>query len=208
MLQHGKTGSPPKILDGNLAPLRTGNSGEQLIGQLHGRYFEQTQRGNIFSASAVAVTAVAAAQANVGLQLWNPPNSTVNLVILKATVYVIVTAASMTSVTLNGGLGQLAAPITTTVVASASGPTKVGSGLVSQAIAYNAGTYTNAPAVIWPMLKNTAAISATGEDSGGYIDFEGSIICAPGNYLAICPVGANAGTNGLTASIMWEEVSI
>ena len=75
--------------DGTWPVLRLGRSAEGVVTELHGRFYEQTYRGNVFSIgcqltalSAATVLLTASAQPIVGV--WNPPTSPVNLVPLQA----------------------------------------------------------------------------------------------------------------------------
>ena len=70
-------------------PLRSGQLSDLIVSELHGKYYEQTYRGNMFSVGMTAtaltantVTLVAATTPIIGV--YNPIGSGVNLVILKA----------------------------------------------------------------------------------------------------------------------------
>src|SRR6266576_2788461 len=88
MLLAGQVG-PQVAADGALPNLRLGRSGEVIFQELHGRFYEQVFRGNVFSIgcqltalSAATVLLTASAQPIVGV--WNPTTSGVNAVILQA----------------------------------------------------------------------------------------------------------------------------
>src|SRR6266576_158184 len=75
--------------DGTWPVLRLGRSAEGVVTELHGRFYEQTYRGNVFSIgcqltalSAATNLLTASAQPIVGV--WNPTTSGVNAVILQA----------------------------------------------------------------------------------------------------------------------------
>jgi hypothetical protein len=69
--------SEQKKEDGDSAVLSQGHEGEAITQQLHGRYFEQMVRGNIFSAAnQITVTTINYPNTNyTGLLLYNPINS-------------------------------------------------------------------------------------------------------------------------------------
>ena len=88
MLLQGQVG-PQVNQDGTFPDVRLGRSGELVAQQLHGQYYEQVARGNVYSIgcslTALASTTIlltSSAQPIVGV--WNPANSSVNLVMLKA----------------------------------------------------------------------------------------------------------------------------
>src|SRR4051812_8023797 len=74
--------------DGLVTKARGGRQGDQIVSELHGRYYEQTFRGNCFSASiqSVATTTAGLALTYTGLVISNPVGSTVNAVLNKASV--------------------------------------------------------------------------------------------------------------------------
>src|SRR5437667_11383622 len=80
---------PQVAADGTTPVVRLGRSAETIFQELHGRFYEQTFRGNLFSIACQPVTALASttllltssAQPIVGV--WNPLSSPVNLAILQ-----------------------------------------------------------------------------------------------------------------------------
>ena len=184
--------------------------GEAAVSQLLPRYATLAWSGKVFSAYSAAQATSLAGTAMVGLQLYNgSPVSgagAVNLVLLKAAGNIIVTTAALTGIVLVTGVGQTSAPTGQTAATRSSNNLIGGAG--PTALALNAGTFTNAPTAIWPLLHNTAAISATGEDPGWLIDFEGSIIIPPQTYAAVAAVGAASSAGGVNAGFMWAELPI
>lgn len=205
MIAEGKVG-PQLLSDGVQSELRQGRLGEQILSELHGRYYEQTFRKNCFSAYAAAVATSLVGTAMVGLQVWNSSGigTGVNLALTKIGGMVIVTTAAATSLVLAVGAGQFVAPGTATV-ATRQGNNFIG-GPAGSGLAYNIGTFTNAPVAIMNLMHNTAAIAVTGEDPGFAIDLEGCIIIPPQYYVCIASVGAAIGASGSNLHIMWEEV--
>jgi hypothetical protein len=199
----------PQATTASLSPsaqviARGGNLGETIVSELHGRYYEQCYRRNLFSAYAAAQTLAAAGTAMTGLALWNG-STTVNLVLTKISLAVIVTSATMTGIGLGTGTAQSAAPTSQTAA------TKVGSlflgGAAPQATAMNAGTFTVAPATQLLLAHNTAAINTVGIDQL-VIDLEGSLIIPPQGYVALTALGAASAAAAVNASFIWEEVPV
>jgi len=85
---------PQANSDGNIGPIRLGKNGDLISSNLHGRFYEQTYRGNVYSlgisnTAATSLNAIATgltATATPYVGVYNPPTSTVNLVILKAMI--------------------------------------------------------------------------------------------------------------------------
>lgn len=201
--QPGTASTPPNTV----LPVRGGQMGDVIVSELHGRYYETNYRKNLYAAYAAAQTLAAAGTAMTGLQLYNPTNSGVNLVISKVNVGVIVTSATMTGVAVGAGIGQPAAP-TSQTAATQSSTLQIGASNKSNGLAVNAGTFVNAPIPLFGILHNTAAIGTTGEDDSGLVDLEGSLIITPGNYFAFIATGAASAASAVNLSVIWEEVPI
>lgn len=199
---------PQMLQDGSEQGFRQGRSAELVVSELHGRYYENAFRKNLFIAYAQAVATSLVGTAMVGLQLWNgsPLANGVNCVLLKASGMIVATSATLTSVGLAVGTGQTGAPSSQTAITKVSNCFVGGAG--PQATPMNAGTFTTAPAIVKNLLHNTAAIATTGEDPGFSVDFEGSIVVPPQCYVAFAAVGAAAAASGMNLDLMWEEVPV
>src|ERR1019366_503008 len=79
----GLVGNPVAATAGSIALLRTGSQSDLITSELHGRYYEQSIRGNVYRvASQAAVTTTAAlATTWTGLAISNPAGSGVNAVL-------------------------------------------------------------------------------------------------------------------------------
>lgn len=179
-----------------------------VVTELHGRYYEQAYRRNLYTAYAAAVATSLAGVAMVGLQIWNgsPVASGVNLVILKVGGFCAVSSAASTGLVLATGAGQVAAPTGQTAITRVTN--NYLGGALPNATATNAGTFTNAPTAMLTLLHNTVAIAITGEDPGYQFDLEGSLIVPPQSYVCVAAVGAALAAAGGFHHIMWEEVAV
>src|SRR5216683_4697474 len=103
---------PQVVSDGSFSEIRQGKAGDLIISQLHGRYYEAAFRKSLFTAYAVAVATSVVGTGMIGLQVWNgsPIAGGINLVLMKVGGMNVVTSASMTSVVLATGTGQVSAP--------------------------------------------------------------------------------------------------
>lgn len=187
-------------------PLRQGPLADVIVSELNGRYYEQARNKRLFTAYSAARAITVVGTGMVGLQLWNgsPVSGGVNLVLLKTGGMIVVTSATTTGLILATGTGQVGAP-TAQTAADAVKNNFIG-GPAPQGTAIAAGTFTNAPTGIATLMHNTAAIAATGEDTGYNIDLEGSIVVPPQNYVAIAAIGATAAAAAWFGYLMWEEV--
>lgn len=202
----------PQVLADGAQPVqgfRQARTGELIVSELQGRYYEQASRGRLFAAYCAAQATSLVGTAMVGLQLWNggPVSGpgAVNLVVQKAAGMVIATSANTTALVLATGVGQTSAPSGQTAATRVSNCLIGGPAPVATALA--AGTFTNAPTALWPLMHNTAAIATTGEDQGFQMDFEGSIIIPPQCYVCIAAVGGAVAASGSNLGIIWAEVT-
>lgn len=204
MLSQGQVGPISSTADGVQVALRAGKLGDQIISELHPRYYETAYRKAMFHSFHQAVALSVAGTAMTGAILWNG-SSTNNLVLTKVNAMVTVTSATLTGIAIARLSGQVSAP-TTTTAATASANNFIG-GTAPSATAYNIGTVIGTPTAMFPLMHNTAAIGATGVDSVT-VDYEGSIIIPPQSLVCLVALGAASAAAALTAGFMWEEVAI
>lgn len=190
---------------------RLGQQGDQIVSELHGRYYEQTVRGNVYYGSNGAtpsVTTVALATTYTGLALINPATSTKNLVILKVGYSFIVAFPAGATIGLMVGYS----PLGTTTFSAAASP-GLGSFVGPSAAASAGRVALSATLVGTPVLHTvfasglTGAITTTPFIPSGVHDMEGSVVLAPGAYAAIY-TSTVSGAAALAGSFQWEEVPI
>lgn len=203
MLFSGQVG-PGAFSDGTAQPARLGKTGEIIVQELHGRYYETAKRFGLFYSYSPVATVTSANSTATGHIIWNPANSGVNMVLQKVSLIISVTSATMTGLTL-GLNAQAAAPTGLTAIGT-SGATFLG-GASSQAKAYSAATLASTPLIFAGLMHNTAAINTTGVDQM-VIDLEGSFIVAPGNVVSLSALGAASAASAVTSTILWEEVPV
>lgn len=223
-------GATQKVPDNSpSANFRQGNQGEMMASQVHGRYYEQNYRGNLYcgGASQFAINAATYAVATTGatatpiIGLYNPPGAIVNLAVLQASLGLTVTALAATG---PGPLSWMVAP-TTAVLTSGSLITPFNCKNLTQQ-GSQAKVITNAAALT--AMTGTLALlrgSSLGGGSASNQSFtatavamqtqmiaaletiDGSINVPPGYILALMagttPVAHSAGTG-----ILWEEVPL
>jgi len=192
---------PDTAADGANVQPRSGKTGELVITQLHGRYYEQAYRGNLFSAGNQAAQALSVALATTytGLCLSNPLGNTKNLVLLKAAFALSVAPAAIASLHLIGGMSPTAQVTHTTPLVPQNNFLGGGSptGKVDSAATIPTPVY------LWA-LQNGFTAAALPNVPAPQMDFEGSIVIPPGGFVAI---GALTAVTGF-GSMMWEEVAV
>lgn len=208
MLSQGQVGPVANTSDGIAVPLRAGKLGEQIVSALHGRYYEQVYRRNVFNAAnqAGATTSVGLATTYTGLVLSNNVGNGVNLVVLKVGIaFPVAVAAGLVYGLMVGYNGSTSVthttPSTTLRNSFLGGASAVGT-------VDTAATLPTAPTVshIFGAI-GTAAITAPATLPPSFYDLEGSIILPPGGYCAIY-TSAASGSSGMFGSFTWEEVPV
>jgi hypothetical protein len=203
MLKMGGVVGHQGLADGVEAAPRLGNNGEMIVGNLHGRYYEQVKRGNVYGASNQAAQAVSVALATTytGLILSNPPQSGKNIVLLSVGYALSVAPAAIASIHLIGGWQST--DITHTAAVSPR------SMLLNNANATNAVAKVDSQATIptptyLMSLMSGFTAGALPASPAALFDIAGQFVITPGGFIAI---GALTAITGF-GSFVWEEVSL
>jgi len=185
-------------------PLRANSLGGLIV---EDGYQDKTQAGKMFFAFCQGQNvALYTATAAIGLIVYNPATSGVNMIPKLWGITVWASSATMTGMVMAVS-AQLIVPTTATAATLTGKTLLTGSvGLsAGSCIAYSVATIITAPVIAWPLFHNTAAINTVGAEviSG---DLKGAIGFAPGT---VCVIGA-LGAAGVTVNIglTWEEVPI
>jgi hypothetical protein len=198
-------GPGPVSADGTTPVPRAGRQNDTIISELHGRYYEQAYRGNMFmvATQAVATTTVGLATTYTGLVLSNPVGATVNLVLNKCSLMQsVIQATNPEAFALAYGFN--ASTNVTHTAALTPQPTRIGSGAVSQAKADTSATLPTAP--LYGTFMGDAP-TPTQNAAGGVVDLEGSVILLPGAY-ALWVTPGQASVAGMWFSFQWEETPV
>lgn len=207
--------------------LRTSRTSELVVGDAHGRFFEAALRGTLFSDGMTATSISASTFATGDLSatakpicgVHNPITSTVNLVILQATLSVVTTNATNTGPgvfvwaagTAERAISTGTAPLNRRNLGTSGSQAKGMSGIaltglvtaltVRHGSALQGGNPGNFSFVGTAAGPNAVVAGAAVEN------LDGSIIVPPGGVLGLfCttqPVAHSA-----ASSILWEEVAI
>jgi hypothetical protein len=198
--------------DGTTPPARGGKTGELVVGQAHGKYYEAVSRGNVYSASVPPGTGVAPGTtlttSGNAFVLYNPKGSGKRLKVLR-------TAAGYISGTLGAGYLTYACRNDPTVTAPSSGtaitPVNNDIGAANNAVAvprFN-GTLDSAPTALRPFCSFGAFVGGANNDPSSCTDDnDGEFVIEPGCSLVVTGV-AGSGTSPLIAiGMTWEEIPV
>jgi hypothetical protein len=196
---------PALSADGSLTTPRATKESAFVIQNLHGQYYEQAARGNLYMARAIVTAPVifTTAAGTGGPLLWNPPGSGINASILAVSwgTSVVTTVAAVLGLT--GGTGQTAAPTSTTAIDSITN-CLIGGGSPACST-FRVGTTVAAGTFLMPFGDlHTGALTV---DNNGvhWVDIGGLMIVPPGAWCSIS-ASATATTTVGNFGMVWEEV--
>lgn len=199
--------------DSVIANLIGGRSNEALVSQLHGKWYTQTYRGNVFHgrtlAAGVNIPATAGTAQVFGI--WNPYGSGVNVELM----YAYYGWVSTTGTPANIGYDYLiqATPLTVTaftVTAPGSVNGMMGAGRANSRVLFT-GTAATTSATSYLGTNGMSQITTTGATTTAapfqlLEAFEGSIIIPPG--AALFPSGTVAPGTKFDIRWVWVEVPV
>lgn len=198
---------PFRSSPGTNPTLRQGTDSELIVQELHGRYYEQAVRRNLFMAQAIVTAPViyTTAAGTGGPLLWNPPASGVNAVILSVGFAITTSPTVAAALGLTGNTGQVVAPTSTTAIDSRAN-LYLGAA-ASNCTPYRVGTPLSAGNFFLPFAHlHTGALTV--DNLGvGWIDLGGAIVVPPGGWCSIA-ASATATTTVAQLSMIYEEVPV
>ncbi|MDP9181516.1 MAG: hypothetical protein M3P04_01910 [Actinomycetota bacterium] len=218
---------PQSLSDGAGSAFRQGKTGEQAVTELHGRFFEQNYRGNLFSggmgmtsiSNATYTTATLTSSATPIVGVWNPATSLVNLVLLQAVLSVSQTALQATGFgglvwamsTGNTAISTGAAPLNRKTLALSGSSAKdltntTPTGLTNNPVVRFASALGGGSAIGAAFLA-TQAGAQTQQIAHNVEDIDGSIIVPPGGLLILMST-LTAVAHSAASSLLWEEVAL
>lgn len=194
-----------KNADSAVIKARGGKEGQQIVGHLHGKYYETAARGNVFCASTLAAGIVVpfiAATVASKFTLVNPAGSGVNVELIDINVLQVPGSALITGlgVAFQGPLTTTGGyPGTLTISTGSHQSTLVGNATAPPCIHYSAATHTNVAIanlnpVIW--LFNNVATTIITQQYCNYA-FDGKFVMPPDT--AMCLVNSITGTQSAAA---------
>ena len=236
MLIQGSVGQPSttSIAAGTTPTIRQGQLADIIVSELHGRFYEQTYRGNFFRTGTTAIVAGTAtmgtatggsatlATAATGvpmLGIYNPTTSTVNAVVTQATlaayINTVTTPAPFAGLIWYVGLGNSAistglTPFNSKTLAQSGSQCKGFAGATALTGLTNVLTAMEAADLAaggQTVTYGTVANTAVSAPMIGVQNFDGQLIVPPGGVLALYNTGATT-TMSFTGRLLWEEVPL
>jgi hypothetical protein len=209
-----------------------GQQGDLIVSEAHGRFYEQTYRGSTFRfgtnvvitgastmaiATGLSTTLSTSASGVPMLGIWNPPTSSVNVVLLQAQVNPMFNTATtptpfgslMWGSSLgNGGiqLGQL--PFNSKTLMQSGSQVKAFNGWQTLAGLTNPVTALE-PADLngGGMVAYGTASQTVGSTTISVQNFDGQMIVPPGGVLALFSTTSTTSFS-YTGRLLWEEVPL
>lgn len=212
---NGQVGSPAASLPpgSNATPVRQGQLADVIVSELHGRYYEGAYRRSRFGGAMQAVLATATiaglSTAITGVSvLANPNGSSVNLVIEKVGLGIIIAPAA--ALVYGLATGQSTTALAGTLTSLTPKSKNVGSGAQPVGLLYASAAITLpvTPTVDTVLgALDTGAITTSPAGGGGSFELNGSILLPPGGFACLWTSAVLAAS----AHIMswdWEEVPV
>jgi len=215
-------GAPSNVSnpDGALVTQLGGKQGDGIVSELHGKYYTQNYRGNLYygaNAAAGAAFTIFSNASYVGLLLWNPQGSGKNLSLVRAGIAFDTQASTAMAGwgyawIINAGSGlATAAPISAfTAITATRGSCILGATGQGASVALlgSAATLTTAFANWRPanFSTSTGAITVAFSASQMSEELDGTLIVPPGVAMGLT---SNI-LSGVTASgyMIWEEIPL
>ena len=200
--------------DGSFGYLRGGKGGQIIGSDLHGKYYEQCSRGNVYlgRSASTGIAIIVPATGGGHPTLWNPLGSGVNLSLICLRLSYVsgnhAPGAFEWAYTANAGAAAATgSPIATaTLVASTSmliGSGNVGAGLWSP----TTNTFTAAPSFFAPIgVGLHTGVAATAINPSRIVEYyDGEMVLAPGTAISLC-YQTTTTTALWQVGLVWEEV--
>lgn len=180
-VSYGAVGAPSNTSanDGSNQAILAGKSAEQVVAELHGKWYTSAYRGRVFQTGVLiaGVTIPVNTTTSPTFTLYNPLGSGVNLELISLDVGWPAAAASVVG-TLLGTTG-VQAP--TAVTAGNIYSTLIGGGAVPQAKFYTAATIV----AITQHMPLITISTVTDTMNPSHVDFDGRILLAPGSLFTL-----------------------
>ena len=199
--------------DGSQIPMVAGRGGDQLLSEVHGRFYQMAYRGNLFYARSPVAGSVIPIDSDITANHWkfgvlNPAGSGVNMEVLQARMDNLAAGTIISEEYLFVAQGAL-------LTAIIAGTTTILAGAVQNAIAlggWSAKTqgvlsqYTLAASEADLHLCGIGAYTTTTTNNNIFRNFDGGLIIPPGSLLMIA--GTAAQTTAQHVEFMYAEVPV
>lgn len=180
-VSYGAVGAPSNTsaIDGSNLPALQGKAGEQVVTELHGKWFTSAYRGRVFQTGVLiaGVTIPVNTTTSPTFTLFNPAQSGVVLELISLDVGWPAAAASVVGTL----LGTTGVQTPTSVTAGNIYSTAIGGGAVPKAAFYTAATIV----AITQHMPLITISTVTDTMNPAHVDFDGRIILTPGSLFTL-----------------------
>jgi hypothetical protein len=180
-VSYGLVAAPSNISanDSSNLPALMGKAGEQILAELHGKWYTAAYRGRVFSTGVLiaGVTIPVNTTTAPTFTLFNPLGSGVNLELISLDVGWPAAAASVAGTL----LGTTGVQTPTSVTAGNIYSTLIGAGAVPQGKFYTAATIV----AITQHMPLITISTTTDVMAPSHVDFDGAVILAPGSLFTL-----------------------
>lgn len=201
---------PQVLQDGATQAVQLGKNAEIVVTEYHGKYYTQSYRGRVFTATqAAAVIMLPTTGATASFCVANPAGSGVNLSLVRFEM--IVTSPPGTPVVGGYMLNVTANTVAAAVTGTAIVPTP---GLIGTNYQPAGKAFTTATMPATPTFFRTIASKLTGAATtipylaAFAIDFDGTAILTPGSAIGLQQISADTTNASAVATMIWEEVAL
>lgn len=181
----------------------TGHTGEKLVADVHGRYYNSCYRNGVYTFTQAAVTVpVNATTLASKFAIYNPVGSGRNMELISCD------ALSVVATTVVSGLGLYYSTGTNATGSTFTTPGTIINGFLgatmgSVMLAYSALTHVGTP-VLATLMQAWGAVTTTAENIMTY-NFDGKIIVPPGTVISLAMTTAASTASGITLALAWAE---
>lgn len=211
------------VQSGSQPSVSLGKQADLLASEVHGRFYTLCYNSALFSwgktvtaLSANSITLTATTTPIVGV--WNPSSSTVNVVILQASLQLFANnltsgagpgALVWASSTGNGVISTGNAPLNRKTLANSGSQAKgfdlatALTGITNNLVITESADFSNLAGLTYTTIASTAMIPS----AGGVQNFDGSLIVPPGGTLALLNTTSST-TFSAAARILWAEIAL
>jgi len=195
--------------------VRAGRDGAAVVTGLHGKYYEQTSRGKVYTgvSASTGIALIVPATTGGHPTLWNPEGSDINVSIIRLELSWRAgdnaPGALEWAYVLNAGSTHATgAPIATATLVS---PVGILGGAVTNKAKWSptTNTFTAAPVFLRPTgLSLFTGVAATAVAPFTMrADYDGDLVIGPGNAVCLCSQAATT-TATFQVGVTWEEIPV
>jgi hypothetical protein len=207
------------LAPGSAVNMRMGQQNDIIVSELHGKWYEATYRGGLFSVGMTSTTLTAntitlTATTTPIIGVWNPLTSTVNLELIKAKCLITVAGNSAVapgafiwaSSTNNGAISTGLTPLNRKTLAQVGSQAKGFN--ISTALTGITNNLVIQHSAAFGTLVAAQPATATPIISGdGVEEFDGSVIVPPGGLFCLINTISTT-TISVASMLLWSEVPV